>query len=236
MPKHGKIYKINKQGRLTEKMQTMIYMIRHGESVGNQKRDFLGHTDLPITEKGEQQAQAAARYLASIGFRPDVVYTSSLCRAVKTTEIALSLCDAPAPVLMDGLREIYAGDWENQNFDVLDEKYPEERRIWREDIGHACPVGGESVAQLYGRIVSTVWEIARANLGKTIFIGCHATPIRSMETYARGLSSDLMREVPWPANASISVFRFDGERFFPVAYSYDEFMKDEVDVDHTMRY
>ena len=35
-------------------MQTLIYMIRHGESVGNQRRDFLGHTDLPITEKGER--------------------------------------------------------------------------------------------------------------------------------------------------------------------------------------
>ena len=64
-------------------MQTTIYMIRHGDSIGNQKRDFLGHTDLPITEKGEKQALSAAKYLASIGFRPDAVYASPLCRAAK---------------------------------------------------------------------------------------------------------------------------------------------------------
>ena len=142
-------------------MQTLIYMIRHGESVGNQKRNFLGHTDLPITEKGEAQALSAARYLSSIGFSPDVVYASPLRRAHKTTLLALSLCDAPAPICHDGLREIYAGDWEGKHFDALDEEYPEERNLWREDVGHARPVGGESVAELYGRVVSTVLTIAK---------------------------------------------------------------------------
>ena len=151
-------------------MQTLIYMIRHGESVGNQKRDFLGHTDLPITEKGEKQALAAAAYLSSIGFAPDSVYASPLCRAYKTTLLALSLCEAPAPICLDGLREIYAGDWEGKNFDALDVEYPEERRVWREDVGHARPVGGESVAELYGRVVSTVLTIAKENEGKTVFI------------------------------------------------------------------
>ncbi|MBE6655911.1 MAG: histidine phosphatase family protein [Ruminococcaceae bacterium] len=217
-------------------MQTLIYMIRHGESVGNQKRDFLGHTDLPITEKGEKQALSAAKHLASIGFAPDAVYASPLCRAHKTTLLALSLCDAPAPTLLDGLREIYAGEWEGKNFDALDEEYPEERRLWREDVGHACPVGGESVAELYGRVVSTVLTIAKENEGKTVFIGTHATPIRAVETYARGKSADLMCEVPWPSNASLSVYRFDGERLFPICYSFDEFMKDAVDVDHALKY
>lgn len=216
-------------------MQTLIYMIRHGESVGNQKRDFLGHTDLPITEKGEKQALAAADYLASIGFAPDAVYASPLCRAHKTALLALSKCSAPDPILLDGLREIYAGDWEGKNFDALDVEYPEERRVWREDIGHARPVGGEAVAELYGRVVSTVLTIAKKNEGKTVFIGTHATPIRAVETYARGKSADLMCEVPWPSNASLSVYRIDGERLISLSYSYDEFMKD-VDVDHSLKY
>ena len=216
-------------------MQTLIYMIRHGESVGNQKRDFLGHTDLPITEKGEAQALAAAKYLSSINFKPDAVYASPLCRAYKTTLLALSECRHPAPVCLDGLREIYAGEWEGKNFDALDVEYPEERRVWREDVGHARPVGGEAVAELYGRVVSTVLTIAKENEGKTVFIGTHATPIRAVETYARGKSADLMCEVPWPSNASLSVYRYDGDRLISVAYSYDEFMKD-VGVDHSLKY
>ena len=217
-------------------MQTLIYMIRHVESVGNQRRDFLGHTDLPITDKGRAQARAAADYLASLGFCPDAVYASPLCRAAETTEIALSLLAAPLPVYLDGLREIYAGEWENKNFDDLDVLYPEERRVWKEDVGHACPTGGEAVAHLYGRVVSTVLTVAKENPNKTVFIGTHATPIRAVETYARGFSADLMRDVPWPTNASLSVYRFDGERLFPVAYSYDEFLKGGTEADHTLRY
>ena len=217
-------------------MQTLIYMVRHGESVGNMRRDFLGHTDLPLTEKGEAQARATAKYLEKIGFAPDAVYASPLCRAYKTTELALSLVNAPTPVAMDALREIYGGKWENVNLVQLDEKYPEERDVWTNDIGHACPTGGEAVVDLYGRVVSTVLTLAKENLGKTIFIGSHATPIRAVETYARGFSADLMREVPWPSNASVSVYAFDGERLTPVVYSYDEFMKDAVDVDHTLKY
>jgi broad specificity phosphatase PhoE len=211
-------------------------MIRHGESVGNLHRDFLGHTDLPLTEKGEAQALAAAKYLASIGYAPDAVYASPLCRAAKTTELALSLVDAPAPVYLDGLREIYAGEWEGKNFDALDLAYPEAREIWKNDIGNARPLGGESVAELYGRVVSTVLTILRENEGKEIFIGTHATPIRAFEAYARGFSSDLMRELAWPANASLSVYRFDGERVTPVAYSFDEFMQGDVAADHSLKY
>ncbi len=217
-------------------MQTLIYMVRHGESVGNKNRAFLGHTDLPLTEKGEAQARATARYLASIGFRPDVVYASPLCRAYKTTELALSLIDAPTPIPHDGLREIYAGDWEGELFDDLDQKYPEERVVWKNDVGHARPANGESVAELYGRVVSTVLTLAKENLGKTVFIGAHATPIRAVETYARGYSADLMCEIPWPTNASVSVYAFDGERLTPVRYSFDEFMQDDVAADHTLRY
>lgn len=217
-------------------MQTLIYMIRHGESIGNQKRDFLGFTDLPLTEKGEAQALSAARYLASIGFSPDAVYASPLCRAFRTTELALSLIDAPAPIPVDGLREIYGGEWEGLNIFALDEKFPEAREVWTNDIGHACPTGGEAVKDLYGRVVSTLLTIAKENVGKTVFIGSHATPIRSVETYARGLSADLMREVPWPTNASLSVYRFDGERLIPIAYSYDDFMKDDIAAEKALRY
>lgn len=198
--------------------------MRHGESVGNKKREFLGHTDLPITAWGEAQAERAAEYLASIGFAPDAVYASPLCRAAKTTDIALSKTRAPRVVYLDGLREIFAGEWEGKSFPELDEKYPEERRLWHDDIGHARPVGGEAVCELYGRVVSTVLTIARQHEGETVFIGTHATPIRAVETYARGMSADMMASVPWATNASLSVYEIEGESVKSLAYSYDEFL------------
>ena len=36
---------------------TKIYLIRHGESVGNLHRICLGHTDLDLTDLGFEQAK-----------------------------------------------------------------------------------------------------------------------------------------------------------------------------------
>ena len=137
---------------------------------------------------------------------------------------------------LDGLREIFAGDWEGRHFDELDDAYPEERRLWKEDIGHAQPVGGESVAHLYERVVACVKQIAKENLGKTVFIGTHATPIRSLEAYARGYGVDRMKELPWPTNASLSVYRSDGEKIECVSYSFDAFQDSTIAADHTLKY
>ena len=40
-----------------------IILVRHGQSIGNQTRVFLGHTDLDLSELGYKQANATAEYL-----------------------------------------------------------------------------------------------------------------------------------------------------------------------------
>ena len=65
-----------------------LYIIRHGESMGN--IGYNGRTDLTLTEsvdpvlseKGINQAVAAGEFLSSTDF--DAVYSSALMRAVRT--------------------------------------------------------------------------------------------------------------------------------------------------------
>ena len=61
---------------------TLIYIIRHGESLGNKNRKFLGHTDLDLTDLGYAQALKTAECLASVPF--DRIYSSDLIRAYNT--------------------------------------------------------------------------------------------------------------------------------------------------------
>ena len=42
---------------------TKIIFIRHGESLGNANKTFLGHTDLDLSELGYKQAEATAKHL-----------------------------------------------------------------------------------------------------------------------------------------------------------------------------
>ena len=63
---------------------TRVYVIRHGESVGNLHRICLGHTDLDITDLGVKQAEKTAEALSDVDFA--AIYASDLIRAVHTAE------------------------------------------------------------------------------------------------------------------------------------------------------
>ena len=73
-------------------MATELILVRHGESVGNVARDAaessgadvididLRDADVPLGDRGREQAEAAGRDLAE--HRPDVVWSSPYLRAV----------------------------------------------------------------------------------------------------------------------------------------------------------
>ena len=204
-------------------MKTLVYIIRHGESTGNRDIRFLGHTDGALTERGERQAMLAGDYLRKIGLRPDAVYASDLSRAYKTAALATAgLWDAPIPER--GFREICAGEWEGMYVPDIEKDYGEDLAVWRNTIGLSRPTGGESVAELSARVLDTLFEKAAAHPGGTVFIGTHATPLRVIETYSRGLPVSEMHRVPWANNASLSAYLVEGRTVTPLFYSFDGYL------------
>lgn len=78
---------------------TYLILLRHGESMWNKANQFTGWVDLPLTVKGIEEAFAAGKALAAYDI--DVVYCSTLVRAVMTAMIAL--CEHPngkTPVIL----------------------------------------------------------------------------------------------------------------------------------------
>ena len=202
-------------------MKTTLYLIRHGESEGNLRAAFLGHTDLPLTEKGRAQARKTAAFLAEK--KPDVIYASDLMRAYQTAEATAERFGMPI-VKEQGLREIFAGEWEDLLFDDIGASYAEDWRVWCEDIGNACPTKGESTVELQKRVVDTITRIVKENEGKTLFFFSHATPIRVFSSYVMGKTTDEIKDLPWAPNASVTEVTFDGEAFSMVEYGRDDFM------------
>lgn len=206
-------------------MTTTLYLIRHGESEANERDAFLGQMDLPLTETGRLQARIAADFLLKNAERPDVIYASDLSRAYETAK-----CTADAlgmPIVKDaGLRELDAGLWENQPFLTLIEQYPESYRIWREDIGRSCPDGGESVQALWERIMCTLTRIAKAHAGQTVYIFFHGTPLRIFAAHCFGKSCGELKDVPWPANASVTQATYENGAFSMEEYNRYDFMGD----------
>ncbi len=115
------------------------HFVRHGESVANAGRWLAGHVDAPLTDRGREQARAAA---ARIGALPlGRVLTSDLCRATETADALLGGWHGPREARAE-LRERNLGAWERVSRDALEDGAPE---LMRWDLG---PPGGEAPCQV----------------------------------------------------------------------------------------
>lgn len=204
---------------------TVILIERHGESLGNANREFLGHTNKDLSQFGYDQANRTAQSLAD--FKIDVIYSSDLIRAHNTvlphaTLRGLKIIDSRA------LREIYAGEWEGMSVEkIIEEYHGYYHDVWRAKFGVCRIPGGEAVPEVAERIHSEILEIASANKGKTILIGAHAAAIRAFFGKITHTPADELADaIPFPTNASVSVVYFDGENLIPGVYSYDKHLLD----------
>ena len=73
----------------TPEVKVKVVFVRHGQSVWNMDKRFTGWADIPLTEKGENQAVEAGNNLKKLGYSFDVCYTSELKRAVDTGKLLL---------------------------------------------------------------------------------------------------------------------------------------------------
>ncbi len=199
---------------------TSLILVRHGQSAGNLRRAFLGHTDLDLSELGYKQAEAVGAALGREHI--DVIYSSDLKRAYNTS-LPTARAHGIEVIKRAELREIDAGKWENRLFTELIEEYPDSYADkWLNDIGLAHPDGGESVEELRVRVCREIERIAQENQGKTVAIFTHATPIRAFCATLHGLIGSRMHELVWVSNASITRVEYENGKFTVTDYGNEE--------------
>ena len=65
---------------------TTLYLLRHGETAWNRDENrYAGRTDVPLSDRGREQAAAVAVTVAAVPFA--AVYCSTLSRSRETAEI-----------------------------------------------------------------------------------------------------------------------------------------------------
>jgi broad specificity phosphatase PhoE len=127
-----------------------LYVVRHGRTGGNGNR-YVGWQDEPLDEVGRAQAQAVADRLADA--RIDVVYASSLSRAIDTARPLAERRGAPLRI-RDDLREIDYGAYQG----IL--KADRKLKLRRHHLYDAMP-GGESLHDVFRRVERVHDEIGR---------------------------------------------------------------------------
>jgi len=115
-------------------MTSTLVLLRHGESTWNAKNLFTGWVDVPLTDKGRDEAVAGGEQLVEAGLLPDVVHTSLLRRAITTCHLALDVADRHwIPVRRSWrLNERHYGALQGLNKAETAARHGEEQtKIWR---------------------------------------------------------------------------------------------------------
>jgi broad specificity phosphatase PhoE len=123
----------------------MLWLLRHGETEWSKSGQHTGKTDLPLTDRGREQAQRLRSVLAPVSFTQ--IFTSPRQRARDTC--ALAGCgDRPGltPDIVEELSEWDYGDYEGLTSPKIRETNPS-WSLWRD----GAP-GGESPAEICARV------------------------------------------------------------------------------------
>jgi len=111
-----------------------LTLVRHGESVWNSENRFTGWTDVDLSAKGIGEAHEAGQVLQKEGYVFDLVFTSVLKRAIRTTWIMLDELDQMWVHVRNSwrLNERHYGALQGLNKAETAAKYGEEQvLIWR---------------------------------------------------------------------------------------------------------
>ncbi len=169
-----------------------LVLVRHGESEWNAKGLWTGWTDVSLSEKGIEEAQAAGNKLKDIHF--DVAFTSALKRAHQTlhsilTQTGQTFLQAKAA---KELNERDYGDltgknkWEVKE-QVGEEEFQKIRRSW-----DYPPPNGESLKMVYERVLPYYKKeiLPELKAGKNVIIAAHGNSLRALIKYLENVSDE----------------------------------------------
>lgn len=89
-----------------------IIFLRHGETVWNRSGKWQGHTDVPLSDAGRNQAKVASEKLK--GEKIDAIFSSDLTRAYETARIVAENLETDDIIIDMNLRERNLGEIEGK--------------------------------------------------------------------------------------------------------------------------
>jgi broad specificity phosphatase PhoE len=142
-------------------MSRTLLLVRHGETAWNREGRFQGHTDVPLSEVGRDQARLLRARLEAGAHRhlyddaQTVVVTSDLRRAHETAELVFGGPGRALHVRRE-LREFCYGIFEGKTRPEIDDHYPGAMAAWLQGDRAAMIEGGESRTQVHARAHAVV--------------------------------------------------------------------------------
>ncbi len=150
-------------------MITSVWLIRHGQ-VKDHTVFHGAESDVDLSPLGYLQAQAVAPIVAN--YRPEIIISSGMKRAIHTAEPIAMSCHLPLqiePLLHERKVGRLVGTPANGELGI----WPETLERWVQGDIHHSSSGAESYADLQNRIIPIWQRITTVNAGKRIIVVAH---------------------------------------------------------------
>ena len=179
---------------------SLLILVRHGQSSYNLENRFTGDLDVPLTEKGREEAIAAGKKLKAIPLSHG--FTSLLHRAIDTMTLILQETghtDLPV-TRYKALNERNYGELQGLDKAEVARQYGDEQvTIWRRSFS-VRPPGGESLADTAARVIPYYRRSIEPLLleGKNILVVAHGNSLRALMMQLEGIGPDEIAQVDLP--------------------------------------
>jgi 2,3-bisphosphoglycerate-dependent phosphoglycerate mutase len=224
-----------------------VVLLRHGESAWNKENRFTGWTDVDLSQKGIEEAISAGKIMKDQGYIFDIVFTSVLKRALRTTWLSLEQMDLlwiPEEKSWR-LNERHYGALQGLNKAETAEKHGEEQvMIWRRsyDIpppeldradprypGHELRYMNldekdipktESLKDTVARFLPYWHEVIAPIIrtGKRVLISAHGNSLRALVKYLDNMSNEAVIALNIPTGVPL-VYELD-DNLKPIKHYY----------------
>ncbi len=160
-------------------MKKTLYLIRHGETDWNVQERFQGHIDIPLNERGRNQARGLIPYFQSNPI--EAILSSDLSRSFETGKIIADAIQIPI-FRNSGLREAHMGEAQGLTREEMERRFGSSLAYqWRSskltDADISYP-GGETGRQVMERAFQTMEQFLIEQPYERIGIATHGGVIR----------------------------------------------------------
>jgi len=177
----------------------LLYLIRHGQTDWNRDHRVMGHTPVPLNERGRAGIEAVALALKAEGI--SVIYTSTVARALESASI---LAEEWGASLREEARlnEALFEPWVGMTYGELEAS--EQFRLYLSAPSRARFSTNEGMADIQRRALAAVERVIAETGAERAAIVSHSDIIKPILTHYLGMDLDSMHRLSI-ANASVTL-------------------------------
>lgn len=191
-------------------MKTIIYLVRHTQTIGNVQKRLTGRSDYELTVEGKIFVHKLTERLKEVRF--ERAYSSGSNRTLKTI-LPLAELNKLQIIQEDDLDEMYFGIYDGWTWEEVNKVNPKIDKLHKEKNEIMEIPEQETTKQVAERMYKEIEKIAKDNQGKTILICSHGVAIEAFIRKVKNQSFLEEVEENSQKNTSVNILEYDDGKF-----------------------